>query len=76
MISTVLLLIIGTLLTNVFYIALQNYPAYMILLGDDNAFLELIKIMVILINPIITIPITAVLSKLLIEPVKGIDEAK
>lgn len=74
--NAVLLIVGGTLLTNIFYIAFQNYPTHMILFGDNNAFIELIKIIVIMVNPIIVVPITAVLSKLLVEPTKGIDEAK
>ncbi|MBE5821894.1 MAG: YibE/F family protein [Clostridiales bacterium] len=71
-----LLIITGALLTNVFYVAFQNYPIHMILFGENNVFIELIKIIVVMVNPIIVIPITAILSKLLVEPTKGIDEAK
>lgn len=72
----VLLVAGGVLLTNIFYIVYQKYPLYMILLGDNNVFIEFVKILIIALNPIIVIPITAVFSKFLLQPTKSIDIAK
>lgn len=73
--NTVYLIVLAVFLMQFIQAGIYRYPL-MLIFNDDQVFIEAIKMIVVLINPIIVIPITVLLTKELLGDKRAIEEPK